>query len=95
MQTRRVDAHGARRRTDAEFHLPDGRLVIVETDGVGHLSADAWHADITRHNALSVHTGALILRVTGWAIHSDPAPFFGLLASVVLGDPRQVIDPAV
>lgn len=76
MQTRRV---GGRRRTDAEFRLPDGRLLIVEIDGVGHLDVSTWHADITRHNELATETGALILRVTGWEVRHAPGPFFDLL----------------
>ena len=83
MQTRRIDALGGRRRTDAEFRLPDGRLVIVEIDGVGHLAVDAWHADLARHNALTVSTGGLILRVTGWEVRNNPDAFFGLLAPLV------------
>jgi very-short-patch-repair endonuclease len=95
MQTRRIDALGGRRRTDAEFRLADGRLVIVEIDGVGHLAVDSWHADLSRHNALTVSTGALILRVTGWEIRNNPDAFFGLLTPLVLGDGSCVIDPAI
>ncbi len=79
MQTARRDAQGRRRFTDAEFTLPDGRTLIVEVDGIGHLAIDAWHADITRHNGLMVSTGALILRVTNWELGHDPDPFFALL----------------
>ena len=38
-----------RRRTDAEFRLPDGRLLIVEIDGIGHL-------DVTRGTRTSPAT---------------------------------------
>lgn len=85
MQTRRRDAGGRRRFTDAEFVLPDGRLVIVEIDGIGHLDVAEWHADIARHNGLAVTTGAITLRVTGWEIHHDPNPFFTLLAGLLSG----------
>lgn len=95
MQTRRIDALGGRRRTDAEFRLPDGRLVIVEIDGVGHLAVDSWHADLARHNALTVSTGALTMRVTGWEIRNNPDPFFDLLTPLVLGEGRHVIDSAI
>jgi very-short-patch-repair endonuclease len=95
MQTRRIDALGGRRRTDAEFHLPDGRLVIVEIDGVGHLAVDTWHADLARHNALTVRTGALTMRVTGWEVRNNPDPFFALLTPLVLGEDHCVIDPAI
>lgn len=39
-QTRRKDAHGRLRCTDVEFDLPDGRTLIVEIDGAGHLDAE-------------------------------------------------------
>ncbi len=83
MQTGRRDANGRRRYTDAEFVQPDGRLVIVEIDGVGHLEVESWHADMARHNGLAATTGALILRVTGWELRHDPDPFFTILSSVL------------
>lgn len=89
MQVRRIDAQGSRRRTDAEFRTPDGRLVIVEIDGVGHFEVEQWHADLVRNNALTVQTGAMRLHVTGWQISNDPDPFFDLLADLVLGPVRK------
>lgn len=86
MQTRRVDAHGRLRRTDAELVLPDGRRLIVEIDGVGHMQVDQWRADLVRQNALTVATGALTLRVTGWEVRNDPDPFFDLLTALFRGD---------
>lgn len=83
MQTGRRDANGRRRYTDAEFALPDGRLLIVEIDGVGHFEVESWRADIARHNGLAAATGALILRVTGWELRHDPGPFFTILSSVL------------
>lgn len=85
MQTRRVDALGQRRRTDAEFRLPDGRLLIVEIDGVGHLDPRQWRDDLERSNGLVLSTGALILHVTGWEVRNDPEPFFTLLEAAVSG----------
>lgn len=82
MQTPRIDARGSRRRTDAEFRLPDGRLLIVEIDGVGHFEMAQWQADLERGNALVVGTGALVLHVTGWELRNDPDPFFVLLTSL-------------
>lgn len=37
-QTRRLDRDGHWRYTDAEFLLPDGRILIVEIDGLHHLN---------------------------------------------------------
>ena len=83
MQTSRRDARGRRRFTDAEFSLPNGGTLIVEVDGVGHLTVESWHADIARHNGLSVTTGAMILRVTGWELRHDPDPFFAILCPLL------------
>ena len=83
MQVRRV-AGGRRRCIDAEFRLPDGRVVMVEIDGVGHLDVAQWQADLQRQNELVAETaGALLLRVTGWQVRHDPEPFFSLLVRVV------------
>lgn len=82
MQTRRTAARTT--RTDAEFLLADGRVVIVEIDGIGHLDAASWHDDIARHNDLATSTGALILRVTGWELRHDPEPFFAVLSTLAL-----------
>lgn len=71
--------------TDAEFVLPDGRLLIVEIDGIGHLDVEAWHADIARHNDLVASTRALMLRVTGWEVRNDPDSFFDTLEAILAG----------
>jgi hypothetical protein len=65
-QVARVDAAGRTRFTDAEFRRPDGRVVMVEVDGLGHMSPDTWLADMDRHNDLTVSTEALVLRVSAW-----------------------------
>jgi very-short-patch-repair endonuclease len=85
MQVRRVDAYSQRRRTDAEFRLPDGRLLIVEIDGVGHFEMGQWQADLVRGNGLALSTGAIILHVTGWEVRNDPDPFFGMLQATIDG----------
>lgn len=82
MQTRRR-TRGRNRATDAEFRLPQGRLLVVEIDGIGHLEVSTWHADIARHNEIAASTGAMILRVSGWEVRNDPDPFFELLADVL------------
>jgi len=80
MQTRRRGTRGT--CTDAEFRLADGRLLIVEIDGIGHLDVSTWNDDITRHNQLARSTGAMILRVTGFSVRHDPDPFFEILISL-------------
>ena len=78
MQVRRV-AGGRRRRVDAEFRLADGRILMVEIDGVAHMDVRQWEADLIRQNELTAETGALVLHITGWQIRHDPDEFFDLL----------------
>lgn len=77
-------AQGRRRRVvDAEFRTGDGRVVIVEIDGAGHLDVDTWHDDMTRQNGLVMRGDAIVLRVSNWQVAHDPEPFFALLGSLV------------
>lgn len=62
-QTRRTDSSGRLRYTDAEWRLPDGRVVILEVDGGFHMQVEHWADDIERERAL-VATGAVVLRCT-------------------------------
>lgn len=80
MQTRRRGTRGT--STDVEFRLADGHLLIVEIDGIGHMDVATWHDDIARQNELATATGAMILRVSGFAVRHDPDPFFEILASM-------------
>lgn len=82
MQVVRI-AGGRRRRIDAEFRLPDGRMVIVEIDGVAHMEVAQWQADLGRQNDVALGTGALILHVTSWQVRNDPDPFFAVLESAL------------
>ena len=75
-QVPRSGSTGRKRFTDAEFIRPDGRVVMVEVDGIGHMSPDTWLADMARHNELTVSTEALVLRISAWQMRRDPDPFF-------------------
>lgn len=80
-QTRRKDARGRLRYTDAEFDLPDGRMLIVEIDGAGHLDAEKSGADTVRNSALARATGAHVIAVTSFVLQHDPDPFFAELSA--------------
>ena len=82
-QVRRRDASGRVRFTDAEFRSSVGRAIMVEIDGVGHMSTDQWLADMQRHNDLALATDALVLRVSAWELRHDPDPFFLRLAQAL------------
>jgi very-short-patch-repair endonuclease len=62
-QVRRRDSAGRVRFTDAEWRLPDGRIVILEVDGGFHMDVEHWSDDIERERGL-VATGAIVLRCT-------------------------------
>lgn len=85
-QTRRRDASGRWRYTDAEFVLPDGRTLIVEIDGLHHLDPANWLADIRRQNDLMVTTNGLVLRVATWTLKHEPAEFMPFLGRLLTGN---------
>jgi hypothetical protein len=86
MQVART-AGGRRRRIDAEFRLPDGRVVLVEIDGLAHLHPGQWHADLRRQNELAVaDPGAIFLHISSWQVRYEPDPFFDVLTRAVTGN---------
>ena len=89
MQVRRV-AGGRRRRIDAEFRRSDGRLVIVEIDGIGHFSVDQWQADLSRQNDVVLGTDAIVLHATNWQLRYEPDSFFPTLLRVL--DPTMCME---
>ncbi len=71
-QTRRKDSAGRWRFTDAEWRLPDGRVVVLEVDGGFHMAVEHWSADIERHRQL-VATGVIVVRCTAIELREHPA----------------------
>jgi hypothetical protein len=78
-QTPRKDANGRARYTDAEFDLPDGRNLVVEIDGAGHLGVEQAARDAVRASAIARATGAHTLSIGSFALRHDPEPFFAEL----------------
>lgn len=70
-QSRRRDSSGRSRYTDAEWRLPDGRVVVLEVDGSFHMEVEHWGDDIERERAL-VATGAVLLRCTALEVRDTP-----------------------
>lgn len=83
-QTRRVDASGRVRYTDAEWRLRDGRVVILEVDGGFHMEVEHWEGDITRERDL-VATGAIVLRCTDRELTDEPSKVVASLRAVGVG----------
>ncbi len=73
-QVKRVDSKGRSRYTDVEFRV-NGRTLVVEIDGLGHLATEVLVDDQWRANELLLQ-GAPVLRVPGFALRIDPDPFF-------------------
>ncbi len=69
-QARRRDASGRLRYADAEWRLPDGRVVVLEVDGGFHMEVEHWEEDIVRERDL-VTTGAIVLRCTGRELRDE------------------------
>ena len=70
-QTRRVDSAGRLRYTDAEWRLPDGRIVVLEVDGGFHMTSEHWGADIERERQL-IATGVIVVRCTAVELREHP-----------------------
>ena len=83
-QTRRVDASGRRRYTDAEWRLPSGKVAVLEVDGGFHMEVEHWEGDITRERDL-VATGAVVLRCTERELVDEPARVLASLRAVGVG----------
>jgi hypothetical protein len=70
-QTPRRDSAGRLRFTDAEWRLPDGRIVVLEVDGGFHMRVEHWSADIERERQL-VATGVIVVRCTALELRQHP-----------------------
>lgn len=63
-QRTRRDPQGRLRYLDVEWRRRrDGRLVVVEVDGRGHMRQDTWEDDLLRQNDVTIDDGALVQRV--------------------------------
>ena len=83
-QTRRRDASGRVRYTDAEWRLPSGKVVILEVDGAFHMDVEHWEGDIIRERDL-VTTGAVVLRCTDRELADEPSHIARSLRAVGVG----------
>jgi len=83
-QSRRLDASGRVRYTDAEWPLPDGRRAVLEVDGGFHMEVGHWEDDIARERDL-VATGAVVLRCTDRELTDEPSRIAASLRAVGVG----------
>lgn len=90
-QSRRKDSKGKDRYIDAEFQAHDGRLIMVEIDGMQHLDPENWTEDIERQNHLMLRTGSLLLRVSTFMLRHSPESFVGDLREAIGGLRTQLV----
>lgn len=83
-QTRRKDASGRWRYTDAEWHLPDGTIVMLEIDGGFHMEVEHWQGDMERGRALA-RPGVIQLRCTTLELRDAPEALVQDLRRVGVG----------
>lgn len=69
-QVKRYDADGRVRYTDCEWRLADGRIMVLEVDGIFHMDVEQWEDDLSRQRALS-GTDRVIVRCTSRELRDD------------------------
>jgi hypothetical protein len=80
-----VDAQGRRRFRDVEWKRADGRLVIGEIDGVGHMEAGRWYDDVMRDAELAhVEVGAIRFRPPSLACRAEEPRVVDILRTLLL-----------
>lgn len=87
-QLKRRDSRGRVRRTDAEWRLPHGPLLVLEVDGPMHMFAENWEDDLARQRRLTVPGMNSIIRCTARELRDDPEQIARDL--IDLGVPRVV-----
>ncbi len=72
-QVPRRDASGVWRYLDAEWRLPHGgEVVVLEVDGMFHMDASSWQADMRRERSIVVGR-KFVLRATNFEVRHEPA----------------------
>jgi len=90
-QRRRRDRGGRWRYTDAEWDLPDGRVLVLEVDGAFHVDVLSYGEDVARHRGLTTATRSVI-RATAFEVRHEPVGLVGDL--IALGVPRLSVSGA-
>lgn len=73
-QAVRRDSAGRRRYLDVEWRLPDGRRLVLEIDGIGHMEVERWYDDLLRAAELMAagSTDGPLLRLPAIACRTEP-----------------------
>jgi hypothetical protein len=84
----RKDPQGKVRYLDAEFELSDGKLLVVEVDGRGHMEVDQWLDDTDRENEVVIG-GRTVLRYPSITVRLNPARVVDQLRRIRLAHGRS------
>lgn len=88
-QRRRRDIRGRSRFLDVEWLLPDGRRLVLEIDGMGHLDAERWYDDLMRTAEIPGLTDDVLIRLPAAAARTEPERVIAILARYLTPtDPR-------
>ncbi|WP_210439449.1 PDDEXK family nuclease [Nocardioides xinjiangensis] len=71
-QNRRRDSRGRTRYTDAEWLLPDGRVLVLEVDGGFHDDPQQSTSDRRRNRRLG-SARLLVVQCSAWELRHEPA----------------------
>lgn len=82
-QAVRIEPGGRRRYLDAEWRLPDGRVIAVEVDGAYHLAPRQWIDDQLRQNRVVIG-GTTVLRFPSIVVRDSPALVAEQLGALLL-----------
>ena len=81
----RRDADGRRRYLDVEWvRARDGRRVVVEVDGRGHMREDVWEDDLLKADDVTIDDHAIVLRLAGTTARTRPERVVAQLRRVLL-----------
>jgi hypothetical protein len=84
-QIMRTDIRGRQRYRDAEWVRWDGRLVVCEVDGQGHLEARRWYDDLMRDAELArQEADAIRIRLPAAALRTERPRVAAILRSVLV-----------
>ncbi|HOB79848.1 MAG TPA: hypothetical protein PLX57_08320 [Ornithinibacter sp.] len=70
-QVPRRDSSGQLRFTDCEWHLKDGRTLVLEVDGLFHLEIQHYEGDVRRQRRLTTPT-RIVVRCTSNELRHEP-----------------------
>ncbi len=63
-------AQGRLRYLDVEWIRKDGKRVVVEVDGRGHMEQETWEDDSLRANGVVIRDDAMVLRIPSTIIRT-------------------------